>query len=129
MFWKSLLAYFIESTCSTTQSPRAEKAFSNAWAARRCPAPDDADKSSARGLVFMRAAGFCGNARGSVLRLAGGEFFENAARHTLQLAEARQVILEFRVHQLRLLWTELHAENHVAELDGMRKQSVFLEFF
>src|SRR6266478_1691459 len=127
--WKSLLAYFMASMCSTMQSPRAEKAFSKACAARTCPAPEDADKSSTRGLVFMRAARLCKSPPGLVLSFPGGKFFENAARDALQLAEASQVVLEFGVHELGILGTKLDTQDHVAELDGMGKQRVLLEFF
>jgi hypothetical protein len=77
----------------------------------------------------MRAACLRENALGSVLSFAGGEFFENAASDALQLAETSQVVLEFGVHELRILGTELDAQDHVAELDGVGKQRVFLEFF
>src|SRR6266403_1751453 len=115
--------------CSTTQSPRAPNAFSRACAARRCPAPEDADKSSTRGLLFMHSAWFWGSTWKSVLGLANSELFKDAARDALQFAKTGQVVLKFGVHELRFLRTELYTQDHVAELDGMRKESVFLEFF
>src|SRR2546423_7468640 len=44
------------SMCSTAQSPRAEKAFSRACAARTWPAPDEAESSKTRGLLFIYGA-------------------------------------------------------------------------
>src|SRR6266481_5680455 len=54
------------------------------------------------------AARLCESARGSVFSFPGGEFFENPARDALQLAEASQIVLEFGVHELSLLGTELN---------------------
>src|SRR5947209_1716782 len=110
--------------CSTMQSPRAIIAFSRACAARRWPAPEDADKSSTRGLLFMRGICIYATAATSVFCLAGRKFFKDAAGKPLQLAKTRQVVLKFRVHDLRFLRAELNPEDHVPELDGMRKQCV-----
>src|SRR5579859_7645087 len=125
------------SMCSTVQSPRAANAFSSAWAARTCPAPDDADSRSTRGLELIRGA-----LRGLPiawkrlsaspsrrLAMAGGDFFQNAARHLLQVAEPRQVVLKFVVQQLGFVWAELCAQYHVAQFDRMRQQGVLLQFF
>ena len=65
----------------------------------------------------------------SVFGFAGGKFFEYPARDALQLTEASQVILEFGVHHLGILRPELNAQDHVAKLDRVRKQRVFLQFF
>jgi hypothetical protein len=61
--------------------------------------------------------------------LAGGELLEDGATELLEVAEAREIVLKFLVEDLRLLGTELRAENHVAEFDRMRKERVFLQFF
>src|ERR1700730_287288 len=115
--------------CSTMQSPRAAKAFSKACAARRCPAPEDADKSRTRGLIFMQAACCCGDTWRLVFSLANREFLENAARDALEFAKTGQVVLKFGVHELRFLGTELDTQYHVAKLDRVGKQRVFLQFF
>jgi hypothetical protein len=60
---------------------------------------------------------------------AGGEFFQNAAGDFLRLAEAGKVILELVIDGFGVLDAELVAEDHVAKLDGMREESVFLQFF
>src|SRR5215831_19812658 len=67
---------------------------------------------------------------GSSCRLLGtaGELFENGAAELLQLAELRQVVLKFLVEKLRVLRAELVAKNHVAQLDGVGKEGVFLQF-
>src|SRR6516164_4632179 len=72
-----------------------------------------------------RAAG------GSSCGLLGtaGELFEDGAAELLQLAELRQVVLKFLVEKLRVLRPELVAKNHVAQLDGVGKERVFLQFF
>ena len=84
-----------ELLCSTAQSPRAANAFSSACAARTCPAPDDADKSSTRGFGFIRAALRFRRGASRGFAAPGGYLFQNASRHALQLAEARQIILKF----------------------------------
>src|SRR5579864_497473 len=112
------------SMCSTTQSPRAANTFSRACAARTCPAPDDADKSRTRGFDFIRTAL---RLRRSALRSLAApcrNFFEDSARDVLQLAEARQVILEFVVQHFCFFRAKLRAEDHVAQLDGMRKKRI-----
>src|SRR5580704_7791248 len=124
MRWKSLLTYWIVSMCSTVQSPRSAKAFSRACAARTWPAPEDADKSKTRGFAFILARLRLPPFASRSLAAAGGNFFEDAARHTLYLAEARQIILEFVVQQFRVFRTKLRAQNHVAQLDGMRQERV-----
>src|SRR2546423_11715694 len=53
------------SMCSTTQSPRAEKAFSRAWAARTCPAPEEAESSNTRGLLCINEMVLFGDANSS----------------------------------------------------------------
>src|SRR4029077_17025998 len=125
------------SMCAITQSPRAVNAFSSACAARTCPAPEEAESSNTRGLVFIRKARpccgdaeRCPNSRKSSCRLAltSGEFFEDAAGHLLDLAESSEVILEFGIHRLRFLRPQLNAHDHVPQLDGMRKQRIFLQF-
>jgi hypothetical protein len=90
--------------CSTTQSPRAANAFSNACAARRCPAPEDADEQHA-GLVLHARALLLREHMESAFSFASGELFENAARDPLQFAKTGQIILKFGVHELRLLRT------------------------
>src|SRR5580698_6411626 len=107
MRWKSLLTYWMVSMCSTVQSPRAANAFSRACAARTCPAPDDADKRRTRGFCFIRAAlQFCHQASRS-LAAPGGNLFENAARHALQFAKSRQIILKFVVQRFCLFRAKL----------------------
>src|SRR5580692_9919580 len=60
---------------------------------------------------------------------AGGEFFEHGPGYLLEFAESRNVVLEFRVHQLRFIGLELDAHDHVSQLHGMREECVFIEFF
>src|SRR5580692_9768177 len=91
MRWKSLLTYWIVSMCSTVQSPRAANAFSRACAARTCPAPEDADNRRTRGFAFIRGWLPRPPVSSRSLATAAGDFFEDAARHTLYLAEARQI--------------------------------------
>src|SRR5271168_1541548 len=129
MRWKSLLTYWMVSMCSTTQSPRAANAFSRAWAARTWPAPEEADKRRTRGLVFIRDALPLRRSASRSLAAARGYFLEDAARHFLQFAKARQIVLKFVVQQLRFFRAKLRAQNHVAQLDGMRQKRVFLQFF
>src|SRR5580658_9093969 len=115
--------------CSTTQSPRAANAFSRACAARTCPAPEDADKRRTRGFVFIRAElRFCRSASRS-LAAPSSNLFEHSARHVLQLAKTRQIILKFVVQQLRLFRTKLRAQNHVAQSDRMRQKRILFQFF
>src|SRR5205085_896950 len=64
-----------------------------------------------------------------LLGLAGGKSLQDFASELLQFAEAREVILEFSVHALRFLRAELRAEDHVAQFDWMREQSIFLQLF
>src|SRR3984957_6574695 len=124
MRWKSLLTYWIVSMCSTAQSPRAANAFSRACAARTCPAPEDADNRRTRGFDFMLCVLQMQRSASRSLAAARGNFFKDAARHTLYLAEARQIILEFVVQQFCLFRAKLRAQNHVAQLDGMRQERV-----
>src|SRR5580700_10792222 len=112
--------------CSTAQSPRAANAFSRACAARTCPAPEEADKRSTRGFGFIpRALRFRRSASRS-LAATGGNFFEHAARHVLQFAKTRQIILKFVVQRFRLFRSKLRAQDHVAQPDGMRQKRIFL---
>src|SRR5580704_13611841 len=115
--------------CSTVQSPRAANAFSRACAARTWPAPDEADKRRTRGFDFIRAAlEFCHRASRS-LATTSGNFLKHSARHVLQLAKTRQVVLKFVVQHFRLFRAKLRAQNHIAQPDGMRQKRVFLQFF
>src|ERR1700679_1340316 len=117
------------SMCSTLQSPRAANAFSRACAARTCPAPEDADKSRTRGFAFIRGKlRFCRSASRS-FAAPGSDLFQDSARHALQFAEARQIILEFVIQHFRFFRAKLRAQNHVAQLDGMRQKRIFLQFF
>src|SRR5215467_4272388 len=110
------------------QSPRARNAFSRACAARTWPAPDVAESKRTRGLGFIgREFAEPRMASGS-LALSYGELLEDAAAEPLQFAEARQVILEIVIQVLRAVSVELGSQDHVAQLYGMRKQCVFLEF-
>src|ERR1700722_1427263 len=117
------------SMCSTTQSPRAANAFSSACAARTCPAPEDADKRRTRGFDFIRTQLRFRRSASRGFAAAGGDFFEHTARHTLQFAKARQIILKFVVQNFCLFWTKLRTQDHVAQLDGMRQKRVLLQFF
>src|SRR5580693_4865374 len=117
------------SMCSTTQSPRAANAFSRACAARTCPAPEDADKRRTRGLDFIREALRLRRFASRGLAAPCRNLFEDSARRVLQFAEARQIILEFVVQYFGFFRAELRAQDHVAQLDGMRKKRVFLQFF
>src|SRR5213080_2139132 len=114
--------------CSTAQSPRARKAFSSAWAARTCPAPDVADSNSTRGFDFIFREFLRMRAASGSFSLSGGDFFQNAASDFLQFAEARQVILKIVVQKLRVLRAQFRPQNHVTQFYGMRKQRVFLQF-
>src|SRR5438309_5697203 len=114
--------------CSTAQSPRARKAFSSAWAARTCPAPEVADSNSTRGFDFIFREFLRMRAASGSFSLSGGDFFQNAAPDFLQFAEARQVVLKIVVQKLRVLRAELRPQNHVTQFYGMRKQRVFLQF-
>src|SRR6266849_4970567 len=128
MRWKSLLTCWSASMCSTMQSPRAVNAFSSAWAARTCPAPDDADSSSTRGFVFMPGEfpGMGIASRG--LALSGGQFFQDSPCGFLQLPETRQVLLKIVIEELRVLRAELRSQNHVAQFYRVREQRLFLQF-
>src|SRR5215467_10643366 len=112
--------------CSTTQSPRAKNAFSRACAARTWPAPDVAESKRTRGLVFIGRKKEIVRMASGGLALSYGESLENTAAKFLQFAEARQVILEIVVQELRLAGVEFRPQNHVAQLYGMRQKSVFL---
>src|ERR1700676_4731303 len=129
MRWKSLLTYSMASMCSTTQSPRAAKAFSRACAARTWPAPDAADSNKTRGFAFMRRPARRRSASSGSLGLASRQLLENSTRGALQFAEARQVFLKIVIQRLRFLRAELDAQNHVAQFDGMRQGGFFLQFF
>src|SRR5207245_1984184 len=106
--------------CSTSQSPRAKKAFSRACAARTWPAPEVADSNKTRDLVFIgRGIPYSRMASGS-LALAGGKFLQNLSPDFLQFAEARQVLLEIVVQHLRVLRVEFGSQNHVAQFHRVR---------
>src|SRR5579864_8543473 len=113
--------------CSTLQSPRAANAFSSACAARTCPAPDDADSSSTRGLFFMRGKSLRRSFSLGSLALARRQFFQDFAPHLLQFTEARQIFLKIMIQQLRFLRAKFISQNHVAELYGMWQQRVLLQ--
>ena len=57
-----------------------------------------------------------------------GYFFEDSARHGLQLAKTRQIILELVVQRFCFFRAKLRAQDHVAQLDGMRQKRVLLQF-
>jgi hypothetical protein len=61
--------------------------------------------------------------------MSGGELFEDGSRDALQFPEARQIVLEFLIHGLRLLWPQLYPQDHVTEFHGVRQERVFLQFF
>src|ERR1700731_311401 len=128
MRWKSLLTCCKASTCSTAQSPRARKAFSRAWAARTCPAPDVADSNNTRGFVFICWEFLPREAASGCLALARGDFLEDASRDFLQVPEPCEVILKIVIQELRVLRTQLRPQNHVSQFYGMRKQRFFLQF-
>src|SRR5690348_14754011 len=113
--------------CSTAQSPRAANAFSRACAARTCPAPEDADKRRTRGFDFIRAWLRLWRGASRSLAAPGGDRFEDSARHALQLAETRQVILEIVVERFCFFGAKLRAQNHIPQLDGMRQQRILLQ--
>src|SRR5258708_25467577 len=121
------------SMCSTWQSPRAAKAFSRACAARTWPAPEDADKSSTRGLLFISGE----EQRQKIQRPglssrrfpgAGRQLLQNAAGNFLRLTESRQIFLKFVIYVLGLRDGELVTENHVAQFDRLRRERVLLQF-
>src|SRR5882762_4040674 len=120
--------------CSTLQSPRAAKAFSRACAARTWPAPEDADKSNTRGLVFISGEEKrqkVQRPKGNSRRFpgAGRQLLQNAAGNFLRLTKSREIFLKFVIDVLGLGDSELMAENHVAQFDRMRQERVFLQFF
>src|SRR5689334_19769197 len=100
--------------CSTVQSPRAKNAFSKACAARTWPAPDVAESNRTRGLAFIdrKLAEVPMASRG--LALSSGEPLQDAAAKFLQFAEARQVILEIVVQELRFVGVQFRSQDHVA---------------
>src|SRR5205814_7497905 len=108
--------------CSTAQSPRTRKAFSSAWAARTCPAPDVADSNSTRGFDFIFREFLRMRAASGSFSLSGGDFFQNAAPDFLQFAEARQVVLEFAVQKLRVLGKQHRPQYQMAKFFSMRLQ-------
>src|ERR1700739_909182 len=135
--------------CSTWQAPRARKAFSSACAARTWPAPEDAESSRTRGLRLMpweagrgilgivnkkQLPRFARNGKYRKKQSSGfpgarGQFFQDAASDFLRFAEAGKVILELAIDGFGVLDAELVAQDHVAKLDGMREQGVFLQLF
>src|SRR2546430_9648457 len=114
--------------CSTAQSPRARNAFSSAWAARTCPAPEVADSNSTRGFDFIFREFLRMRAASGSFSLSGGDFFQNAAPDFLQFAEARQVVLKIVVQEPRVLRAELRPQNHVTQFYGVREQRLLLQF-
>src|SRR6202521_521820 len=128
MRWKSLLTCCKASMCSTAQSPRARKAFSRAWAARTCPAPDVADSNNTRGFVFICWEFLRRQAASGCLALARGDFLQNASRDFLQIPEPCEVILKIVIQELRVLRAQLRPQNHVSQFYRMRKQRLFLQF-
>src|ERR1700761_2348607 len=72
----------------------------------------------------MRALG-CG----SRFALAVGDFGENLCAELLQLAEAREVILEIAVELHRVRRVEFVAQDHVAQVDGVRQHGFIAQFF
>src|SRR5260370_9801312 len=101
------------SICSTSQSPRARKAFSRACAARTCPAPDVADSSNTRGFVFICGESVRGQPASGCLTLARGDFFQNSPGDFLQFPEARQVFLKIMIHDLPFLPPQFAPQNHL----------------
>src|SRR6266853_1871200 len=128
MRWKSLLTCCKASMCSTAQSPRARKAFSRAWAARTCPAPDVENKTNTRGFVFICGEFLRRQAASGSLALSRGDFLQDASRDFLQIPEPHQVILKIVIQELRVLRAQLRPQNHVTQFCGMRKQRLFLQF-
>src|SRR5712664_3181968 len=128
MRWKSLLTCCKASMCSTAQSPRARKAFSRAWAARTCPAPDVADSNNTRGFVFICGEFLRRQAASGRLALPRGDFLQDASRDFLQIPEPCQVILKIVIQELRILRAQLRPQNHISQFYGMRKQRLFLQF-
>src|SRR5437016_13911339 len=122
MRWKSLLTCCRASMCSTAQSPRAAKVFSRASAARTCPAPDVADSSNTRGLVFIGPEFLRMPAALGCFAPAGSDFLQNSSRNFLQIPEAREVVLKIVVQELRVLRAELRPQNHVTQFYRVRKQ-------
>jgi hypothetical protein len=55
------------------------------------------------------------------------KFFQDAAGNFLQLAKASEVILKIVVECLCVLRTQLGAQDHIAQFDGMGQQRVFLK--
>src|SRR5215472_16880462 len=102
--------------CSTVQSPRARNAFSKACAARTWPAPEVAESKRTRGVVFIDGK------LEEVRRIASGglalsycEPLEDAAAKFLQIAKARQVILEIVIQLLCFTGVQLCSQDHVAQ--------------
>jgi len=61
--------------------------------------------------------------------LSGGELLQNSLRDLLDFSEARQILLEFVIQQLRVLRAQLVPQDHVPQLHRVRQQRVFLQFF
>src|SRR5271163_1632950 len=115
--------------CSTVQSPRAENAFSRACAARTCPAPEEADKRRTRSFGFISSALRLRSCASRSFAATGCNFLKNSARHVLQLAETRQIVLKFVVQSFRLFRAKLRPQNHVAQPDRMRQKRILFQFF
>ena len=60
--------------------------------------------------------------------LACGDFFQNSSRDFLQISEAREVVLEIVIQELRVLRAQLRPQDHVTQFYGVRKQRFFLQF-
>src|SRR6202521_3796444 len=81
------------------------------------------------GLVRCWPPQRAGRRRSCRLGISGGEPLEDASRDALQFAEARQIVLKFLIHGLRLFRAQLYPQDHVPELHGMRQERLFLQFF
>src|SRR5437879_13383614 len=99
--------------CSTAQSPRARKAFSSAWAARTCPAPDVADINSTRGFDFFFREFLRMRAASGSFSLSGAGLCQNDASDLLPFAEARHVVLKIVAHELRVVRANLRPRTHI----------------
>jgi hypothetical protein len=86
------------------------------------------EKTGERLCIFRFMRGWLRPASGS-FAVPGRDFLKDFACHALQLAEARQVVLEFVIERFRFFGSKLCSQNHVAQLDGMRQKRIFLQFF
>ncbi len=60
--------------------------------------------------------------------MPGSNFFQDAAGNFLQFAKAGEVILKIVVEDLRVVWPQLGAQDHIAQFDRMWQERVLLEF-